>query len=235
MFHVKHKGDKLKQLDTRRIGLFLLFAFGIAWAFGLWIYQTGGLVDSPILIPGTAITLALAVLALGYMTAPAIANILTRLITKEGWQDVGMRPRFREGWPAWLAAWFLPTILVVAGTAVYFLIFPGHFDPTLSGFEQMLRSAEEASGETIPFSAWTLLLIQLGAAVLLTPILNGLFTFGEEFGWRAYLQTKLMPLGFRKAMLLVGVIWGLWHAPVIAMVTTMVLVIRERPGPASWP
>jgi len=27
-------------LDLRRIGLFLLFAFGIAWAVALWIYLT---------------------------------------------------------------------------------------------------------------------------------------------------------------------------------------------------
>lgn len=32
-----------------------------------------------------------------------------------------------------------------------------------------------------------------------------------------YLQPKLMPLGGRKAMLVMGVVWGLWHAPLIAM------------------
>jgi len=31
------------------------------------------------------------------------------------------------------------------------------------------------------------------------------------------LQPKLMPLGARKAVLLTGVIWGVWHWPVIAM------------------
>jgi len=41
--------------------------------------------------------------------------------------------------------------------------------------------------------------------------------FGEEFGWRAYLLPKLMPLGGRRAVLLSGVIWGVWHWPVIAM------------------
>jgi membrane protease YdiL (CAAX protease family) len=44
-----------------------------------------------------------------------------------------------------------------------------------------------------------------------------LATFGEEFGWRAYLQPKLMPLGKRKAMLWMGLIWGVWHWPVILM------------------
>ena len=54
-------------------------------------------------------------------------------------------------------------------------------------------------------------------AILLAPILNAIPTFGEEFGWRGYLQPKLLPLGNRKAILLTGVIWGVWHWPIILM------------------
>ena len=40
------------------------------------------------------------------------------------------------------------------------------------------------------------------------------YTFGEEFGWRAYLYPKLEKLtGTPWACLLGGVIWGIWHAP----------------------
>ena len=53
--------------------------------------------------------------------------------------------------------------------------------------------------------------------MLISPIANFLATFGEEFGWRGYLLPKLMPLGGRKAMLLIGLIWGVWHWPVIFM------------------
>jgi membrane protease YdiL (CAAX protease family) len=41
--------------------------------------------------------------------------------------------------------------------------------------------------------------------------------FGEEFGWRAYLLPKLLPLGARKAVLLVGAIWAVWHWPYVFM------------------
>ena len=51
-----------KQPDTRRIIIFLSFAFGIAWITGLIIYLTGGLVNSPQIVPG--ISLALILLAL---------------------------------------------------------------------------------------------------------------------------------------------------------------------------
>ena len=38
--------------------------------------------------------------------------------------------------------------------------------------------------------------------------------FGEEYGWREYLQPILMSrFGRRKGVLLLGIIWGLWHLP----------------------
>ena len=48
------------------------------------------------------------------------------------------------------------------------------------------------------------------------PILT-LVIWGEEFGWRAYLLPKLMPLGARKAILLSGAVWGMFHWPMIFM------------------
>lgn len=39
--------------------------------------------------------------------------------------------------------------------------------------------------------------------------------FGEEYGWRYYLQPILQKkFGLRKGVLLVGIIWGLWHLPI---------------------
>lgn len=38
--------------------------------------------------------------------------------------------------------------------------------------------------------------------------------FGEEYGWRYYLQPFLQKrFGMRKGVLLLGVLWGLWHLP----------------------
>ncbi len=54
--------------------------------------------------------------------------------------------------------------------------------------------------------------------ILVTPLsVTLLFSFGEEFGWRAYLLPKLVPLGPRKAAFLVGVVHGVWHWPSILM------------------
>jgi membrane protease YdiL (CAAX protease family) len=59
--------------------------------------------------------------------------------------------------------------------------------------------------------------VQTIVAVLIAPLLNAIPILGEEFGWRAYLLPKLMPLGGKKAMLWMGLVWGVWHAPIIAM------------------
>jgi len=200
----------MSTIDRRRVTVFLAFAYGIAWAFALVVYLTGGLVNSPVLIPALNVTLATVLLALGVMWAPAIAHILTRLVTREGWGDVGLRPNLRRGWPYWLAAWFLPGILTLVGMIAFFALFPTFFDPSLGAIMQLLPP-----GASI--DPWVLAVAQLVQAMLIAPLINGFFTFGEEFGWRAYLQPKLMPLGGRTAILLVGLIWGLWHAPIIAM------------------
>ena len=59
------------KLDLKRIGLFLLIAFGIAWVSGLYIYLNGGLAGSPRVFGN--LTVALLILATVYMSAPAVA------------------------------------------------------------------------------------------------------------------------------------------------------------------
>jgi uncharacterized protein len=200
------------KLDTRRMVIFLGFAFGIAWLTGLVIYLKGGLINSPQIAPG--ITLALLLMATVYMSAPALGNILTRLLTHEGWKDMGLRTNFKKGWRFWLAAWFLPVAMTLPGAALFFVLFPQYFDASLSTLRQLMASSPSPMSSLSP---WTLLIIQLAQGVLIAPLINSIATFGEEFGWRAYLLPKLMPLGGRKAMLLMGVIWGVWHWPVIFM------------------
>jgi len=50
----------------------------------------------------------------------------------------------------------------------------------------------------------------LGAvqSVLLAPFLAIVIAFGEEYGWRGYLQSELFKLGRVRGVVLLGVIWG---------------------------
>ena len=200
-------------LDVKRVGIFLAFAFGIAWVIGLIIFLTGGLVNSPVLVPALRLTLATVLLAVGYMWAPALAHVFTRLLTREGWHETWLRPHFRQGWRYWLAAWVAPALLTIVGAAIFFALLPRYFDPDLT----MLRGLLAQSAQTAAVNPWLIVAAQLGSAVLIAPPINGLFTFGEEFGWRGYLLPKLLPLGERRAMRVPAVIWGGWRWPVIAL------------------
>ena len=201
------------RVDTKRVLIFLGFAFGIAWITGLVIYLTGGLVNSPVLIEQANITLALVLLAVVYMWAPALANIFTRLVTREGWANSGLRLNIKRGWPYWLAAWFGPVILTVLGGLVFFAVFPQFFDSQLTVVRQQFTDL----GLPVPEPLLVVIFAQLAVSVLIAPVINSLFTFGEEFGWRGYLLQKLLPMGTCKAMIVMGIIWGVWHWPVIAM------------------
>ena len=101
----------------------------------------------------------------------------------------------------------------MAGGAVYFLLFPVHFDINMPVLKELL----EANGQTAGMDPKIIMIGQFIQAMLIAPIINSFFTFGEEFGWRGFLQPTLMPLGERKALVVTGIIWGVWHAPVIAM------------------
>lgn len=204
----------LSATNKKRIALFSFFAFGISWMTGLIIYLTGGLENSPIYeVAGAQISLALILLPTTYMFGPAIANIITRWVTKEGKQDLYLRPHFDGGrWVHYLAAWVLPGVLTVIGMILFFLFFPRYYDSELATLQAQIDLA--GAGD---INVWMIVVIQTLQAILIAPLLNTIPTFGEEFGWRGYLQPKLMPLGGRKAILLTGVIWGVWHWPVILM------------------
>jgi membrane protease YdiL (CAAX protease family) len=62
-----------------------------------------------------------------------------------------------------------------------------------------------------------LMLLIAAQTVLLAPFLALVIAFGEEYGWRGYLQSELFKIGRIKGVMLLGVVWGLWHAPVILM------------------
>lgn len=79
--------------------------------------------------------------------------------------------------------------------------------------EELLTLPDAGTSEIM--GAIILMGIQL---IIISPLITLPVTFGEEYGWRGYLQTELTGIvGKVKTVLLVGLIWGVWHAPVVAM------------------
>ena len=196
----------------KRILIFLGVTFFLTWAYEFGVVypvSSGALVGIP--------PVAAQFVTGGAMVFPAIGVLITRLITREGFKNSVIKPRgCKKSLPWFLVAWFGPPALAVVGAAVYFLAFPQDFDPSMS---LMLGTAQQqmeaAGGAQIPVDALrSMLLMQLPFAVLLAPALNIFTTFGEEWGWRGYLVPKMSAkLRIVPALLVTGVIWGLWHAP----------------------
>ncbi|WP_278265234.1 type II CAAX endopeptidase family protein [Nocardia sp. AG03] len=58
------------------------------------------------------------------------------------------------------------------------------------------------------------------AAIWIVPVLlmQSAFAVGEEFGWRGWLATRAASWGFWPLALVSGVVWMIWHLPVLAVV-----------------
>lgn len=145
------------------------------------------------------------------MLTPAASVIITRLVTKEGFADLYLKPHFKGNFKWYLAAYFGTPAVAYFGAAVYFLIFRNDWEPLTSQY------ALETGCETVAEYFGQLAVI-IPLAVLVNPIMGLLQCFGEEFAWRGYLLPKLnRHFSYRTSVLIDGVIWGLWHAPIIAM------------------
>ncbi len=76
------------------------------------------------------------------------------------------------------------------------------------------RMATQSGAQVPGVTLAILLAVQM---ILVGSLLGLVVAFGEEYGWRGFLQSQLMCLGKKRGVLLVGLIWGAWHYPVIWM------------------
>jgi len=67
------------------------------------------------------------------------------------------------------------------------------------------------------FNPYLYTILKSGGVLLLASVLTIVALFGEEYGWRGYLQSELFKLGRVRGVLLLGAIWGAYHWPVILM------------------
>lgn len=196
-------------MNTKRILIFLAFAFGIPWAAALVVYLSGWFDQNPLPAQGMANTI--------FISTPWLASLATRLITKEGWGNLGLRPNFKLGWRFYLAAWLLPFAVTAVGATLFYLFFPQSFDSNLVAIQKLVAGTPAET--TSPWLLFGVIAMQM---VLITVLINTVASMGEELGWRGYLLPKLVERfhgsdGSRRAALLTGLIHGVWHWPLILM------------------
>lgn len=202
-----------EKLETKRILIFLGITFFITYAYCFGVVYP--MMDTDNVRNGMSSLSTLLIAAV--MFFPTIGVLLTRLITKEGFKNAWLHPHFKGNMKTYLLAYFGPSILTFLGILVYFLIFPSQYDSEF-GFVQMSLEATGASADMYPMSLFTLVIVQALTGLFLGPIMNFFTCFGEEWGWRGYLLPKMAEKLPAIPMLLVnGIIWGLWHAPITAI------------------
>ena len=197
------------QIETKRISTFLIAVFGIAWIAELAVIR-------PMYQSGDVDTVKEAVnMISSMMFAPAFAALISRLITKEGLLHSGFQFNFSKHKFCFLFGWFGTTALTFLGAILYFLIFQDNYDPSMSDFVQTaIDNGSEMDAVNIIANFKTTLLINVFSA----PVLDVINSFGEEWGWRGYLLPKLYrKLGTIPAILISGLISGLWYAPLVAL------------------
>ena len=137
------------------------------------------------------------------MLYPAVANILTRIITKEGKGEYYLKARLKAHKGIYIAAAVLPLVMGLVNMLVIHFLFD-------AGTDMAELFDKNTNGKGLSFALALLCLTYLQDIPLL------ILGFGEEFGWRAYLTPKLEKFMPRlPACCITGIIWGLWHAPLI--------------------
>ncbi len=155
------------------------------------------------------------------MFIPALsALIVCRGLSKER-AGILWKPEIKKSIGWFLLAWFFPVILTALCGAFYFLIFPSTFSKDIPGFisalEQQGVQITDGTIQGVPISM--MFLIQVISAVIFAPFINAVLAIGEEIGWRGFLTPSLERLlGRRPALIVSGVIWGIWHAPLIVLI-----------------
>ncbi len=172
--------------------------------------RRGLLLYFAILIPITALLEGIMILrgqfepwVILLMFTPTLASVIARLTLREGFSDVSFRVGGRRGVQAILLALILPVIVGVIAYGVAWSVGLAEFTPP----------------DSSTFPAVTNPLARLGlqfVSVLNVGFLIALvLAAGEEIGWRGYMLTRLIDARVPQPVLVSGLIWGIWHLPLI--------------------
>jgi uncharacterized protein len=186
----------VEKIDKKSLLYFLGLTFGITLLAVVILWSLG-----ITLVGNQAIIAQITIGAL--MFVPGICALLVRkFVTKE---KLFSGIKFGKISDYWKIALLIPATFIV----IYFIT--GLFYTSDFG----LVSFSESYNIPIPPFPLLILLGIFAITVLISPIMNSILGFGEEYGWRGFLLEKLMPLGRKKALILSSIIWGLWHVPFI--------------------
>lgn len=197
------------EYDKKKTGKYLLWTFGIAWVMqaGVAFLYQGGLS----LIERMTAQLLMALMML--------VPLLSVLLSGNRLAGMGWKPHIRGAIKPLLMAWLFPAILTALGAVIYFAVFPGHFDMSGAYLTNIGGEAALAQLEAQGISYSQYILIAIVSCLTYAPLINMIPAVGEEAGWRGFLYPQLKAkFGKKKGWLIGGVIWGMWHWPLMGLI-----------------
>ena len=141
------------------------------------------------------------------MWTPAASSVVARLVLREGFGDVSFRVGGRRGWKAIGVALIFPIALGIIAYGIAWMTGLVQFSPR--PISVAARYIPEGTSPAVVF------LINVAVASTIVTVYSARTAAGEEIGWRGYMLTRLIDAGVPKPILTSGVIWGLWHVPLI--------------------
>ncbi|TGD30068.1 CPBP family intramembrane metalloprotease [Brevibacterium sp. S22] len=215
------KGRPLAVVPTRvpwlELGIFAVIAFGLAWLACLPLWVSGEGLGDPL-----AVQLYGGLMMFTPLVASIVAAVIQRRRARSRGEVMASAPRYFGFWPLrpfgrvlWMtvAAFFGVMVLIVLGYLLSAAFGWLSLDLTgLSAFKEQLATIPGLDSVPTVVAVLGYLLLMLVSSVV-----TAFVTIGEEFGWRGWLLTSLRPLGTWPALLIVGAVWGLWHAPLILL------------------
>lgn len=196
---------------SKKCILYVAATFILCWSLAGVFHFAGGNWNSP----------AAYVVAVVYMFIPSLVTIILQKFVFH--DEILQKYDVRLRWNSWVVlAWLLPAGIAILAFLVSLLIPDVSFSPTMEGmYERFSSVMGEEELESIrsdmarfPIHPFWMAIVQ---ALIAGITINAVAGFGEELGWRGLMLDELNHLSFWHASLVIGVIWGLWHAPLILM------------------
>ena len=159
--------------------------------------------------------LSYTVFAMAYMLLPALCSILLQAIRREKpFRNLSISFKFNK-W--FLIAGIVPVLYVFITLGIN-LTFPNvSFSANYEGLLSILPEEQSAlaAEQLSRFPPVVFLLITIAQSLFAGYTINAFFAFGEELGWRGYALKALQDKKFLFVCLITGIVWGLWHFPLI--------------------
>jgi membrane protease YdiL (CAAX protease family) len=154
-----------------------------------------------------------------YMFFPLITALVLQVIDKEKFNHTGL-VSFKVNW-TWLVAWLLPVVMVALCILINGMM-PGvslqyNSEQLINQYHVPEDQQEMVREQMGQMPVYLMLIITLVSGLIAGITINAIAAFGEEYGWRNYLVGALREVKFWKAALFIGIVWGLWHFPLILM------------------